>query len=76
MNFTFFFQIGGADAPVNVKGGVPVAQSGFGADDPGIVVAENRAVFLESGGIGGDLTQFGVILRVAGTEQFHAVLAQ
>ena len=46
------------------------------ADNPGVVVAEDGAVFLEARGIGGNLAQLRMVFPIAGGQQFHAVLPQ
>ncbi len=46
------------------------------ADNPGVVVAEDGAVFLEARGIGGNLAQLRMVFPIAGGQQLHAVLPQ
>ena len=55
---------GGTGPPVDLERPVSVAQFCLGADDPGVVVAENTGVFLVSGRIGADLAQIQVVFRI------------
>ena len=64
----FVFQVSRADSAVDVEGLVAPAQLCLGADDPGVVVTENGAVFLESGRVGGDFTKLQMIFCVSGIQ--------
>ena len=76
VDFGLFFQIGRADPAVDVKSLIAPAQRSFCTHDPGIIVTEYAAVFLEAGRIGGDFTQLQMIFRIAGVQQLHTILTQ
>ena len=74
MDLADVLDIGGRCAAIDLKGASSVAKLGLGADDPGVVVAENAGIFLVSGGIAGDLAQLQMIAGVGGLQQHDAVL--
>ena len=59
---------------VDVEGPVTVSADCFRDGHPGVVVAEDTAVFFVSGRIGGDLAQIQVVMCVARLEDHNAVL--
>ena len=67
--------VGGGNLGIIFKRLVAVTHEGFGADYPGVVVAEDSRVFLVAAGVGRNLAVFNIIAAVGGIVEDKAVLA-
>ena len=73
MDLADVLDIGGRRAAVDLKGALAVAELGLGADDPGVVVAEDARILLVAGGIARYLAELEMIAGIGRLEQHDAV---
>ena len=73
MDLTELFHTGRACLPIDLKGSVSASNDGFRDRYPGIVVAEDTAVFLVSRRVGGNFAQFHMISGISGFQKSNAV---
>ena len=73
MDLTELFYTGRACLPIDLKGSISASDDGLRDRYPGIVVAEDAAVFLVSRRIGGNFTQFHMISGICGLQKGDSV---
>ena len=74
MDLAELFDAGRACLPIDLKSSVSASDDGFRDRYPGIIVAEDTAVFFVSRRIGGNLTKFHMISCVSGFQESNAIL--